>query len=120
MRFTTAVALATLYLSTVVEAHSVVTKVKGANGINGVGMGVIDVTGKEMRLFNQVHTFPVTMLATGPNLVLTGVPIWQKGHQPLRKYALSTLSSEVPLIRFYFRPKAQWQEAEADSNRQGC
>lgn len=59
MRFTTAVALATLCLSTAVEAHSVVTEVKGANGVKGVGMGVTDVTGKKLRLFNQVRTFIV-------------------------------------------------------------
>jgi len=57
MRFTTAVALATLCLSTAVEAHSVVTEVKGANGINGVGMGVTDVTGKKLRLFNQASRY---------------------------------------------------------------
>ena len=60
MRFTTAVALATLCLSTAVEAHSVITEVKGANGVNGVGMGVTDVKGKKPRLFNQVQTFIIT------------------------------------------------------------
>jgi len=49
MRFTTAVALATLCLSVAVEAHSVVIEVKGANGIKGVGMGVTDVTGKKLQ-----------------------------------------------------------------------
>jgi len=57
MRFTTAVALATLCLSTAVEAHSVVTEVKGANGVKGVGMGVTDVTGKKLRLFNQASRY---------------------------------------------------------------
>jgi len=57
MRFTAAVTFATLCLSTAVDAHSVVTEVKGANGINGVGMGVIDVTGQEVGLFNQASRY---------------------------------------------------------------
>jgi len=57
MRFTTAIALATLFLSTAVEAHSVVTEVKGANGVKGTGMGVTDVTGKKLRLFNQASRY---------------------------------------------------------------
>lgn len=57
MRVTTAIALATLFLSTAVEAHSVVTEVKGANGVKGAGMGVTDVTGKKLRLFNQASRY---------------------------------------------------------------
>ena len=57
MRFITAITFATICLSTAVDAHSVVTEVRGANGVNGVGMGVVDVTGEEVGLFNQVCTF---------------------------------------------------------------
>jgi len=99
MRFTSAAAFVTLWLSTAVDAHSVVTEVRGANGINGVGMGVIDVTGKEMRLFNQVRVFHRTMLVIGLNAVITGFPIQPGRRQPLWKYALSILSSGAPLNR---------------------
>lgn len=101
MRFTTAVAFATVCLSTAVDAHSVVTEVKGANGINGVGMGVIDVTGEEVGLFNQVRILHVTVLVIGLNPIVTGFSIWSGRRQPLRKYALSVLSSRTPLNRFY-------------------
>jgi len=57
MRVTTAIALATLFLSTAVEAHSVVTKVDGSNGVKGAGMGVTDATGKKLRLFNQASRY---------------------------------------------------------------
>jgi len=57
MHFTTAVALAALCLSATVEAHSLVTDVKGANGVNGVGMGVTDVKGEKLRLFNQASRY---------------------------------------------------------------
>lgn len=77
MRFTTAVALATLCLSTAVEAHSVVTEVKGANGVKGVGMGVTDLSGKKLRLFNQVQTIHCHTFTSGLNPVVAGIPIRQ-------------------------------------------
>lgn len=48
-----------LALSTLsaVSAHGVVTQIKGANGKNGVGFGVTDVTGKNLRLFNQASRY---------------------------------------------------------------
>jgi len=40
-----------------VSAHGVVTNIKGANGKNGVGFGVTDVTGKKVSLFDQASRF---------------------------------------------------------------
>jgi len=40
-----------------VSAHGVVTQIKGANGKNGVGFGVTDVSGKKLRLFNQASRY---------------------------------------------------------------
>jgi len=40
-----------------VSAHGVVTHIQGANGKNGVGFGVTDVTGKKLRLFNQASRY---------------------------------------------------------------
>src|SRR5258708_23451569 len=77
MYLTTASALATLSLSIAVEAHSVVTEVKGANGVNGVGMGVTDVSGKKLRLFNQVHPLLSTVPILDFDLITTGFPISQ-------------------------------------------
>ena len=99
MRFITAITFATVCLSIAVDAHSVVTEVRGANGINGVGMGVVDVTGEKVGLFNQVCTFAVTTLVIRMNPVTTGFQIWPRRRQPLWKYALSSLHSGAPLTR---------------------
>ena len=46
--------LAALFLVASVNAHGVVTEIQGANGVKGVGFGVSDLSGKNLRLFNQV------------------------------------------------------------------
>ena len=47
--------LAAVFLVSSANAHGVVTAIKGANGVTGVGFGVSDVGGKSLRLFNQVR-----------------------------------------------------------------
>jgi len=49
--------LAALFLASSVSAHGVVTEIKGANGVKGVGFGVTDVAGKNLRLFNQASRY---------------------------------------------------------------
>lgn len=55
-RTSTLLVLALGALSTV-SAHGVVTNIQGANGKTGVGFGVTDVTGKNLRLFNQASRY---------------------------------------------------------------
>jgi len=56
MRFFTTVLALSLVASNV-AAHGVVTAIKGANGVTGVGFGVTDLTGKKIRLFNQASRY---------------------------------------------------------------
>jgi len=49
--------LPALLVASTVSAHGTVIAIKGANGVTGVGFGVTDVTGKELRLFNQASRY---------------------------------------------------------------
>jgi len=49
--------LAAIFLVSSVSAHGVVTEIKGANGVKGVGFGVTDLAGKNLRLFNQASRY---------------------------------------------------------------
>jgi len=57
MRFFSATILALSLVASNVAAHGVVTAIKGANGITGVGFGVTDLSGKKIRLFNQASRY---------------------------------------------------------------
>jgi hypothetical protein len=58
MHFTSVSTLFTFsLLASNVAAHGLLTTIKGANGVNGIGLAITDTTGKKTRLFNQAPRY---------------------------------------------------------------